>query len=72
MRARWFVGGGRGVVCVAIDVLWVRACSSLFLLPLGVPLGWGKRKVAAWGECLVFSFCVGSVVDYGCEVACEW
>ena len=44
----------------------------LFLLPLGVPLGWGKRKVAAWGECLVFSFCVGSVVDYGCEVACEW
>ena len=73
MRARWFVGGGRGVVCAAIDVLWVRACSPLFfLLPLGVPLGWGKRKVAAWGERLVFSFCVGGVVDYGCEVACEW
>ena len=66
------VRGGRGVVCAAIGVLWVRACPPPFLLPLGVPLGWGKRKVAACGECLVFSFCVGSVVDYGCEVACEW
>lgn len=30
-----------------------------FLLPLGVPLGWGKRKVEAWGECLVFFFLCG-------------
>ena len=34
--------------------------------------GLGKRKVAAWGECLVSSFCVKGVVSGGCEVACEW
>lgn len=43
-----------------------------FFVAAGVPLGWGKRKVAAWGKCLVFSFCVKGVVSGGCEVACEW
>lgn len=58
--SRWLVGvrGGRGVVCAAIGVLWVGAYSSPpFFVAAGVHL-WtaGKRKVAAWGECLVSSF----------------
>lgn len=57
----------------AIGVLWVRGFLPPFFLLLPVfPWVGGRRKVAAWGECLVFSFRVGCVVDYGCEVACEW
>lgn len=52
----------------------MRACSSppFFLLLLVFPWIAG-RKVAAWGVsvlCLLRE--LGSVVDCGCEVACEW
>ena len=68
---------GRGwprVSCVraAIGVLWVRACSSLFFVAAGVPLGWGEAKGGGVGRVFGFFFCVKGVVSGGCEVACEW
>lgn len=87
MRARWFVGGrdcwlpvwargGRLRALGGRGGYWRVVGEGVFLPPFfvaaGVPLGWGRRKVAAWGECLVSSFCVKGVVSGGCEVACEW
>lgn len=56
----------------AIGVVWVRACSSppFFCLSRVSGVFSGER-----GGALGFGlscFCVRSVVDYGCEVACEW
>ena len=65
------VRGGRGVVCAAIGLLWVRACSSPFFCLSRVSDVFSGELGGALGFGL-FCFCVRSVVDYGCEVACEW
>ena len=65
------VRGGRGVVCAAISLLWVRACSSPFFCLSRVSDVFSGELGGALGFGLS-CFCVRSVVDYGCEVACEW
>ena len=78
---------GRGLLVACVGVCGLRflgvaggywrvvgggVCLPLFRCCWCSPGLGGERKVAAWGECLVFSFCVKGVVSGGCEVACEW
>ena len=54
----------------AIGVVCVRACSPLFFVAAGVPLGCGKAKGGGVGRVFCFLMVVWRFSG-GCEVACE-